>query len=150
MNLFVRTCSTERMNLARLFARIFLIVGAALWVVMLISSTTYAHATNFSYSFRDVMSTGLSALVPIIIAIAVFVLALFYERLAAIALFAVAAAIVVWGLIVTWEPGVWAGVLLIMVLPPVVAGVLLLLAAATQRVCELEGSARGGGAVGAH
>lgn len=150
MNLFVRTCNTERMNIARFAARVVLIIGAALWVVMLVARTTDQRYAYLTYTFGEVMAAGLNALLPLAIVIGVFVLAMFYERLAAAVLFAVAVAVVVWGAIVQWDPGVWVAMLLVMVLPLIVSAVLLLLAASTQRVCELEEASGTGKAVGAH
>lgn len=138
MDLFVRTCNTERMNVARLIARLMLIVGAALWVVMMVSGSTQQRYANLTYSFGDVMTAGLSALLPIAIAAVVFLLALFYERIAAIALFVASVGVVIWGVVAQWSAGVWGSMLLVMVLPILVAATLLLIAANTQRVCETE------------
>jgi hypothetical protein len=138
MSLLVRTCSTDRMNFARIAARAALLIGATLWVIMLVARTTEQKYINLTYSFSDVLAAGLNAIVPLAIAVGVFVLALFYERLAAVVLLVVAAAVVVWGAIVGWDIGVWISMMVVMVLPLVISAVLLLLAASTQRVCELE------------
>lgn len=139
MSLLVRTCSTERMNTARIAARGFLLIGALLWVIMLVAQGTVQSYSSLAYTFDEVVQAGLSALIPAAIAIGVFVLALFYERLAAVVLFAAAGVVAVWGIVAGWEAGSWVSMLLVMVMPLIVSGVLLLLAASTQKVCELEG-----------
>lgn len=139
MSLLVRTCSTERVNVSRILARAMIAVGGAIWAVMFFSAASIQRYANLTYSFSDVTKAGVSALIPLVLAIAVFVLAMFYERLAAVLLFIGAAGVVVYGVIMGWEPLLWASVLLALAVPMVVSGALLLLAASTQRVCELEG-----------
>ncbi len=138
MSLLVRTCNTERMNVARIVARVALILGGLLWVAMLVAQTTVQKYANLTYSFNDVVDAGVNALVPAAIAFGVFALAIFYERLAAVVLLAAAAVVLAWGFIAGWETLVWISVMVVMVSPLVISAVLLLLAASTQRVCELE------------
>jgi len=138
MSLLVRTCSTERMNVARLAARVALILGGFLWVAMAAAQTTVQKYADLTYSFNEVVNAGVSALLPAAIALGVFVLAIFYERLAAVVLLVAGGGVLAWGLIAGWETLVWVSVMVVMVLPLVISAVLLLLAAATQRVCELE------------
>ena len=139
MSLLVRTCSTERVNVSRILARVMIAVGGAIWAVMFFSAATVQSYSNLTYSFRDVTSAGVSSLIPLVLAIGVFVVAMFYERLAAVILFSGAAVVVVYGLVMGWEALLWASVLLALAAPMVISGALLLLAASTQRVCELEG-----------
>lgn len=139
MNLLVRTCSTERINVSRILARTMIGVGGAIWAVMFFSAASVQRYSNLTYNFREVTSAGVTALLPLVLTVAVFVLAMFYERLAAVVLFAGAAGVVVYGVIMGWEALLWASVLLALAVPMVVSGALLLLAASTQRVCELEG-----------
>ncbi len=140
MDLLARTCSTERMNVARLLARAFVIVGGLVWAMMLFASETAARYGNLTYSLSEVVEAGFVALLPFSIAVLVFVIGLFYERLAALLLLLAAVATVAYGFVAGWEGAVlWANILLVIVSPLVVAAVLFLLAASTQRVCELEG-----------
>lgn len=113
--------------------------GGAIWAVMFFSAASVQSYSNLTYSFREVTSAGVSALIPLVLVIGVFVLAMFYERLAAVALFVGAAAVVVYGVVMGWGVLLWASALLALAAPMVVSGALLLLAASTQRVCELEG-----------
>jgi len=139
MSLLVRTCSTERVNVSRLLARAMIAVGGAIWAVMFFSAASIQSYSNLTYNFSEVIAAGVSALIPLVLAVGVFVLAMFYERLAAVVLFVGAAAVVVYGVIMGWETLLWASALLALAVPMVVSGALLLLAASTQRVCELEG-----------
>ena len=139
MSLLVRTCSTERVNVSRILARAMIAVGGVIWAVMFFSAASVQSYSNLTYNFSEVMSAGVSALIPLILAIGVFVLAMFYERLAALILFVGAAGVVVYGIIMGWGALLWASALLALAVPMVVSGALLLLAASTQRVCELEG-----------
>lgn len=140
MSLFVRTCDTGRMNVARIFARAALILGGIFWVIMFMAQATPQRYTFLTYAVDDVAAAGLNGILPLIIVVGVFVLALFYERLAAALLLAAAVGVVIWGIIAGWGAGQWVMMLAVMALPLVVSAVLLLLAASTQRVCELEGS----------
>jgi len=139
MSLLVRTCSTERVNVSRILARVMIAAGGAIWAVMFFSAASVQSYSNLTYNFREVTSAGVNALIPLAVAIAVFVLAMFFERLAAVILFVGAAGVVVYGVIMGWGVLLWASALLALAVPMVVAGALLLLAASTQRVCELEG-----------
>ena len=139
MNLLVRTCSTDRMNVSRIAARILIVAGGLLWAIMFFAQASTQRYADLTYSFREITAAGVSALLPLAITVVVFVLCLYYENLAAVVLFAGAAAVVVYGVIAGWEPLVWVSALAVLALPMVVSGALLLLAASTQRVCELEG-----------
>jgi len=139
MSLLVRTCSTERVNVSRLAARILIVLGGLVWAVMFFAQSTPERYSNLTYTFKDVISAGIAAIIPLVITIGVFVLCMYFEKLAAVVLFAVAAAVVVFGLITGWEMLLWVSVLVAFVAPTVVSAALLLLAASTQRVCELEG-----------
>jgi hypothetical protein len=136
--LLIRTCNTERMNVARIAARLLLGLGALLWVIMFAALGTVQRYANLTYTLNDVLEAGLNAAMPAALAIGVFALAIFYERIAAVVLFVAAAGVVVWGVIAGWEAGLWVSMLLVMVLPVVVSGVLLMVAAGFQRACELE------------
>ena len=139
MSLLVRTCSTERVNVSRVLARAMIAVGGVIWAVMFFSAASVQSYSNLTYNFREVTSAGVSALIPLILTIGVFVLAMFYERLAAVILFIGAAGVVVYGVVMGWEVLLWASILLALAVPMILSGALLLLAASTQRVCELEG-----------
>jgi hypothetical protein len=139
MDLFARTCNTERMNAERIIARLFVIGGGMMWALMLFASNTAARYTNFTYSFDEVVSAGFSAAIPFVLTIIVFAVGLFYERLAAVILIAASVATIAWGFIADWgEPVLWVNAMLVLVAPMVVAAALFLLAARMQQVCTLE------------
>ncbi len=141
MNLLVRTCNTERMNAARIVARVMIALGGMIWAIMFFSAASVQRYSNLTYTLADISKAGVSALLPLALTIGVFVLCMFYEKLAAVVLFVGAGAVVVWGVINGLEPVMWASVLVALALPMVFSAALLLLAASTQRVCELEGKA---------
>lgn len=140
MELMVRTCNTERMNAERIFARGFVILGGAFWVIMMVAAGTSQKYSDLVYSDVNIAKVLGSALVPLALVVIVFVVGLFYEYLAAAILFGGAVATLVYGLVMGWEAGVWVTAGLVLVAPMVVAGLLYLLAARMQKVCELEGT----------
>lgn len=140
MSLFVRTCSTDRINVSRLVARTFIVLGGLLWMAMVFFGRTTTGYSDATLPFRQIILGGVNALIPLAVTVIVFVLALYYERLAAVVLFVAAAAFLVYGVFMRWEPSVWVSAVAFLVLPMIVSAVLLLLAASTQRVCELQGT----------
>lgn len=139
MELMARTCKTERMNVERIVARVFVILGGAFWVLMVMANTTTQKYANLIYDDVNVAGVLGSALVPLIVVVIIFVVGLFYEYLAAAILFGGAAVTVGYGLFMGWETGIWVTAGLVLIAPMVVAGLLYLLAARMQKVCELEG-----------
>ncbi len=140
MSLLVRTCSTERVNVSRIVARLLIGVGGLIWALMFFAVATPQMYSNLTYTFRDVVSAGISAIIPLLLTIGAFVLAMYFERLAAVVLLVAAAAVVVFGVFQGWGALLWVSVLFALAMPMVVAAAFLLLAATTQRVCELEGT----------
>jgi len=139
MEVMTKTCNYERMNVERIFARGFVILGGLIWAVMLFASETAAKYTNFTYTFDEVITAAGSALLPLAIAVLVFVIGWFYEKLAALLLFLGAAGVVVWGVIASWSATVWAAIGVLLIGPMLLAGLLFLLASRMQTICSLEG-----------
>lgn len=130
MELLARTCKTEQMNLQRLWARLFVIVGGVLWIAM-------AWGTQWAYRGSPLaQALGYALIVTLAIA-AIFVLGLFYESLTAAILAVGALALLVYGAIAGWEAGVWGVVIFFFVLPMLTAAALYYLAARMQRICEM-------------
>ena len=138
MELMTRTCNYERMNLERLFARVFVVTGGLLWTVMLFASETAARYTNFTYTLDEVVSATGTALLPLAAAVFVFVIGLFYEKLAALILLLGAAGVVVWGVTAGWAAGLWVTVGVVLIGPMLLAALLYLLASRMQTICTLE------------
>ncbi len=139
MELLSRTCNTDRMNVERLIARAFVIVGGLFWIVMYFGANTKQHYADLVYSAADIEKAMPSALLPLAVTIVVFVLGLFYERLTAVVLLALAAGIVAYGAIAQWNgAGLWMTILTLVVAPMVIAAMLYWLAGRMQQVCLLE------------
>jgi len=139
MELLSRTCKTDRMNIERLIARAFVIVGGLFWVVMYFGANTKQHYADLVYSAADIEKAIPSALLPLAVTIVVFVLGLFYERLTAVLLLALAAGIVGYGVIAQWDSaGLWMTILTLIVAPMLIAALLYWLAGRMEQVCLLE------------
>ncbi len=132
MEIMQRTCKFERMNVERLFARAFVIVGGAFWV-------TAAFGANFIYRDQEVFEAIGNVLLPLGLVAVALVIGWLYERLAALLLFAGSAAAAVYGFIAGWELGVWVTMFAFVIGPMLLGAVLFLLASRMQSICELEG-----------
>lgn len=131
MELLARTCRTERMNVQRIFARAMLLFGGAFWVSMIWGASAVYRGQPLAEAF------GNAALIAAAI-IAVFVIGLFYEYLAAVILAVAVVAVIGWGLVAGWEAGVWATVTFVILLPAIASAVLYVAAAGMQRRCDAE------------
>jgi hypothetical protein len=130
MELLAKTCKTEQMNAQRIFARLFVLAGGVLWVMM---------GWGAEWAYRGAPLTralGGAAIYAAGIAV-VFVLGLFYENLTAVLLLVGIVAIAVFGLVFAWEAGVWATVFFVFMLPMLIAATLYALAARMQKICAL-------------
>lgn len=130
MELLARTCKTEEMNFQRLFARILVIFGGLFWVFARWGAAWAYQGAPFTEALGG-------ALVYAAAIGAVFVVGMFYENLAALALALGAVGIVAMGVFVGWEAGVWATVGVFFLAPMAVAAVLYALAARMQAICTL-------------
>lgn len=133
MNLFVRTCDYSRMNTSRVIARIV----AGLWIVL----SAFAIIGSFmkiGYGAQTPTEYAAMAAIPLVIGLVIFALAFFYEVLAALIAWVVSAALLVWGLMGSWEPAQWVFMLVVVIGPMAIAGFLFFLASQTQKVCSLE------------
>ncbi|MDP2233186.1 MAG: hypothetical protein Q8K89_06090, partial [Actinomycetota bacterium] len=81
MELLAKTCKSERMNMQRLFARIFVALGGVFWLTMVLGADIgYRDAT-----FQEAATNGLVPAVAVVVLLAV---GWFYENLAAAILLA--------------------------------------------------------------
>lgn len=128
MELLARTCKLERMNVQRIFARVFVLGGGLFWVAM-------AWGTEWAYRGAPFTEALGGALLWAAGIGAVFAIGLFYEYVAAAILGVGAAAIVIAGIVLGWETGVWAVVFFFFLLPMLIAAALYYLAARMQRRC---------------
>lgn len=130
MELLARTCKTERMNFQRILARLFLLFGGIFWV-------SAVFGARWSYQGAPLTESLADAGVYAIIVIVVFMVALFYETLAAILLAVAAVGVIVWGIVAGWEAGVWSTVAFFVLLPMLLSAALFAAAARMQRICSL-------------
>ncbi|MDP2232431.1 MAG: hypothetical protein Q8K89_02255 [Actinomycetota bacterium] len=133
MELLARTCNTERMNIERIAARLFVVAGGLFWVFAAFSGT---HTTGILENLDRY--TPVSAFLVLGLTVGVFLLGMYFENLTAALLFAGAAGAIVWGVVAGWEGGVWMMNAVVLVGPMLLAGVLFLLAARMQNICTLE------------
>ena len=138
MELLSRTCSYERMNMERIAARLFVVLGGIFWVFMLFGAGTGSGYSLGPVSATDVKSAVGTAAIPLAFTVLVFVLGLFYERLTALLLVLVSAAVVVYGIVASWEAGVWLFALAVLVAPMLIAAVLFWLAARMEQICKMQ------------
>lgn len=131
MNLLVRTCNYDAMNTQRIFARGFVVAGGIFWVFA-------AFGAMNAYLGKTFAQSMMTALVPLILAVVVFLVGWFYERLASAVLVVGTVGVIVWGLLGVWELGVWLTMGVFLIAPMAVSALLYLLAAQTQTVCELQ------------
>lgn len=139
MQLLSRTCNYGTMNVQRIVARAFVVLGGLVWIV---------GALFAPYGNRTVspMISARNSLLMLALTAGVFAVAYFYERLAALLLLLGAAGVVVYGLATGWEMGEWWYLGIVLILPLLVSGLLFALAARMENVCRL--SEEGGGTVG--
>ncbi len=130
MELLAKTCKTEQMNAQRIFARIFVVLGGLFWVFM-------AWGTAWAYKGAPLTEALGGALIYAAAIAALFVIGLFYENIAALILAAGAIGVVVYGVVMGWEVGVWGTVFFFFILPMLIAAALYFLAARMQKICSL-------------
>lgn len=128
MELLARTCKTEQMNTQRLLARLFVLAGGLLWVFM-------AWGAEWTYRGAPLAQAAANAAAYAVAIAVIFIVGMFYEYIASLILATGAAGIVIFGLVVGWEAGVWAIAGLFFVIPMLVAAALYALAARMQRLC---------------
>jgi len=130
MELLAKTCKSEQMNAQRIFARVFVVVGGLFWVFMSWGASWAYQGAPFTEALGGALIyAGAIALI--------FVIGLFYENVAAAILAAGAVGVVVYGVIMGWEVGVWGTVFFFFILPMLIASGLYFLAARMQRICNM-------------
>jgi hypothetical protein len=110
-----------RENTERMFARGFTILGGIFWIVT-------AFAGPYMYGGKSLVGAFGVAIYPLIFTIAVLAIGWFYERLVSLLLAVGAIGTIAWGVIMGWEPTVWAIMLIFFVAPTVIAAILFFLA----------------------
>jgi hypothetical protein len=131
MEILARTCNPDVMNTERIAARLFVALGGILWIVLAIGSAMV-------YGTINAAVLAIQWVLPLTLSVLAFVIGWFYERVAAMLLFAGAIATIVWGFVAAWEPGVWGLMAIFLLAPEIVAGLLFLAAARMQDVCAIK------------
>lgn len=121
-------CYPERMNFARVLARAVVAGGGLFWVVA-------AFAGPYAFQGVPLAEAAWTASLPLALTAAVLAVGWWHEQVAAVLLFAIAGAGVVWGLFAGWEPSVWLLVSAVFVVPMMLAGSLFRLASRIERAC---------------
>ena len=124
-------CNPERMNVQRLFARLFALAGGAFWTVAFV-------VTELGWVHDTPMISARNALLPLALTIVTLAVGWYYERIVGIALIAGLAAVTVWGVTGAWEAGVWGLMGATLMAPMAISAALFLMAGSMQRVCTLE------------
>jgi len=130
MELLAKACNTEHMNAQRILARSFVLVGGLFWIFMSWGRSWVYEGAPLGEALGGALlyAAGIGVL---------FVIGMYYENLAAAILVVGAVAIVIAGIVVGWETGVWATVFFFFILPMLVAAALYYLAARMQKICSV-------------
>jgi len=132
------TYSADSANVERIIARVFVILGGLFWVIMPAAAKTEALYSDLVYNQTELGDAVGSALIPLAFVVLVFVVGLFYERVAALILLAAAVATVVWGIVADWygTGGIelWMTVGVFLISPMLIAAILFLLASRTHEL----------------
>ena len=131
MQLLARTCKTDRMNVERLGARVFVLGGGLFWVAAAVGAFT-GYLPD-----EDIL---IEALILLVLTLVVFVVGLFYEYVAALIALAIAIGAIIYGFTAPGidEAGTWALWILFTTVPAGIAALLYFSAARMQGICELE------------
>ncbi len=114
------------MNIERLFARIFVLLGGLFW---------FAAATGADFAYQPGVTNPWLWLGVTVVALAVGWL---FEYLAAALLGVGAVGVAVYGVVAGWEQGVWWIMGGMVASPMIIAALLFMLAARMQRICTME------------
>ena len=129
MDAHVETHS-NRMNMDRIFARAFVVAGGVFWMIA-------SFAAVYSFVKASASAALLAAVYVFAATVATLVIGWFFERTAAALLVLASAAVVVWGVMASWELGVWILMALFLIGPMLTAAVLFAMARREQDVVEL-------------
>jgi hypothetical protein len=121
------THALEIENVERLFARGFVIAGGVFWMIA-------AFAGPFVFGGTTAREAFVTAMWPLLATLVILLIGWYYERIAALLLFAGSAAVFAWGIMFGWEAGVWMIMSVVLLAPMVIAGVLFLLASHSESV----------------
>jgi hypothetical protein len=117
-------------NLIRLLARVSVGAGGLFWVVAAFAGPYVFDNTSLAQSIR-------TAMWPFLATVAILAVGWFYEQLAAVLLTAASGAVLVWGVIYAWEPGLWIVMVLVLMGPMMLAATLFVFASRAEALRAL-------------
>ena len=126
-----RTCRSERMNVQRILARFFVLVGIVFTFWM-------GFGSQYAYEGQPIAVASAYGLLFSGGLIIVFLVGLFYENIAAMLLVLGAMNVVAWGLLADWPSGSWAAMAFLIIIPMLLSAVLYVSASRMQFICESE------------
>jgi len=127
----VKTADAEhRIQLERGFARAFVIAGGSFWAVATFTGLHTFLESNVAYAL-------LAAFIPLAATAATLIIGWYYERVTSVLLVLASFAVLVWGVVATFEIGVWIIVTLALIGPMMTAAVLFWMARRDQEALEL-------------
>lgn len=109
----------------RTLARAIVIAGSSFWVIAAFAGHYLSRSVTIESSIMTAAGPFLGTLVTLVVGWS-------HERLASMLLLVAAVAVVVWGLIYSWEPGLWAVMAYAVIAPLAVAAALFALAARAE------------------
>ena len=124
-----------RIAVERGVARGFVLLGGGFWSVA-------AFAGLYSFRESGMSSALLAASIPMIACAATLIIGWYFERVAAALLALASVAVVAWGVVYQFEPGLWIIMTLFLIGPMMTAATLFWLARREQEALELALSLR--------
>jgi hypothetical protein len=121
----------DTMTLERISARTFVILGGLFWVLAAFA------AGRGLVSGSSIMSMD-TALMPLVLTLAILAIGWFFEYVAAGILVAGSIGVLAWGITAGWEAGVWMLMASTLIAPMLISAMLFFLAARMQEACSLE------------
>lgn len=131
-----RTELIDCMKAERLLARGFVIAGGVFWSFVSIAGLFLPGAAKST-------SLVLIAIWPLLATLVALIVGWYFERTAAVLLFAGSAGLVIWGAAAGWSLGFFSAVATLVALPMATAASFFLLASQDQATCERMGAAQG-------
>jgi hypothetical protein len=139
MDFMLRAKDTGQVNIERVLARAFVALGGLFWTLAFFGANTKASYANFVYTLPEVERAATMALIPLAITVAVFVLGMYYERLAGAVLLLISAAMIGYGVVnYLGEVVLWVTAVSVLVAPAAIAAIMYLFAARTQEFQALK------------
>jgi hypothetical protein len=136
MDLMLRTRNTGKLNIDRVFARLFTLGGGFFWVsAFFVARSWQIHSDLEPYTLPELASAAWGVFIPFMLVVAVFVLSFFYERLTGIVLVGAALIMIGYGVVQHWgSQGIvlWVTAFSVLILPSLIAAALFELAARRQ------------------